>query len=287
MWNKFKSYFQIVIKRLNRPDAEEVDGAVDEERRGDYAVPRSRKIDLLLKTCAFLAACGLWFYVVSTTATSEERGFELVPVVCKNEASLRSEHGLIIQSISIDTLNVTVMGNRQTVRDLTSNDVKAYVNLSEIDKAGEHDLPIYFDLPSGVTVVSQTVSRVLVNVDSPSTRVMELSENELQLRGWSLGDGCFFGKKELNRTTLTLEGPTLALNKVASVELRSDIIGSAQNSFTVTATPYLLDEDGNPISDDSITIKERALIEVHVEVLNPKKCRWSWKVSMANSLRVY
>lgn len=266
MWNKIKSYFNSMMKPAADQTAEG-----DEERRGNYAVPRSRKVDLLLKICAFLAAFGLWFYVVSTTDTSEERGFELVPVVCKNEASLRTEQGLIVQSISIDTLNVTLMGNRQSIRSLTSNDVKAYVNLSEINSAGEHTLPIYFDLPSGITVVSQTVSAVLVNVDSPATRVMELSADQLQLRGWSLGDGCFFGKKQLNVDSITLEGPTLALNKVASVELRSDIIGSAQSSFTVTATPYLLDEEGNPITDESITIQEKSLIEARVEVLKSKE----------------
>ncbi len=264
MWNKIKSYF--TSKQIAEVDYE---GA--EENHGHYAVKRSRKIDLLLKIGAFLAAFGLWFYVVSTTATIEERSFELIPVVCKNDASLRAELGLIVQSISIDTLNVTLAGNRQAVRDLTSNQVKAYVNLSEIKSAGEHTLQIYFDLPSGITVASQNVTQVLVNVDSPSTRELKLSADQLQLRGWSLGDGCFFGEKKLSLSTLTLEGPTLALNKVAGVELRSDIIGSAQSSFTVTATPYLLDADGNPITDESITIREKAAIEAHVEVLKSKK----------------
>lgn len=255
MWNKIKSYF------ITEPN----------QQSGDYAVPRSRKIDLLLKICAFLAAFGLWFYVVSTSVTVEERSFELIPVSLKNEGSLRGELGLIVQSMSIDTMNVTLTGSRQAVRNLTSAEVKAYVNLSEIQSAGEHTLQIYFDLPSGITVASQNVSTVLVNVDSPSTMTLDLSVDQLQLRGWSLGDGCFFGEKKLSMDTLTLEGPTLSLEKVKGVELRSDIIGSAQNSFTVTATPYLLDEDGNPIVDESITIREKAAIEAHVEVLKSKE----------------
>lgn len=265
MWKKIKSYF------TSKPDPKATQELNEEERRGDYAVVRSRKTDMLVKVLSFLAAFVLWFYVVSTTSTSEERSFELVPVVCKNDTSLRAEHGLIVQSISIDTLNVTLMGNRQSVRALTADQVKAYVNLSEISTAGEHTLPIYFDLPSGITVVSQTVSRVLINVDSPATKVMKLSSDQLQLRGWSLGDGCFFGEKKLSVESLTLEGPTLALNKVAGIELRSDIIGSAQSNFTVTATPYLLDAEGNPITDSSITIREKAPVEAHVEVLKSKE----------------
>lgn len=265
MWNRIKAYFTAKPKPEVTPELNE------EERRGDYTVVRSRKIDALLKIVSFLAAFGLWFYVVSTTSTSEERSFELVPVVCKNDSTLRAEYGLIVQSISIDTLNVTLMGNRQSVRSLTSEQVKAYVNLSEINTAGEHTLPIYFDLPSGITVVSQTISQVLVNVDSPSTRVMQLSSGQLQLRGWSLGEGCFFGEKKLSVDHLTLEGPTLALNKVESIELRSEIIGSAQSNFTVTAVPYLLDDDGNTITDSSITIQEKAPVEAYVEVLKSKE----------------
>ena len=263
MWNKIKSYF--TLKNLLSVSSAE------EESDGNYVVKKNKKMDLALKICAVLAAFGVWYYVTSTTATVEERSFELIPVTCKNDASLRAEQGLIVQSMSIDTLNVTLTGNRQALRNLSSGEVKAYVNLNEIKSAGEHTLQIYFDLPSGIAVASQNVTQVLVNVDSPSTRQFKLTADQLKLRGWSLSDGCFFGKQELNLSAITLEGPMLSLEKVKSIELRSDIIGSAQSSFTVTASPILLDADGNPIDDDKITIREKATIEAHVEVLKTKK----------------
>lgn len=265
MWNKFKSLFA-----FQTHEAVPGEEAVPENSHGDYAVRRNRKFDVLARCLAIVAAVLLWIYVVNTTTTSEERVFSLVPVEYKNEATLRAEHGLMVQSINIDTLNVTLMGSKQDVRAITADQVKAYVNLSEITEAGEHSLNVYVDVPSGITMVSQTVAQVLVSVDAPSSRVVTLTSDDLLLRGWSLAENCTFGNISLSTDELTLEGPALALQKVKRVELRSDVIGSAQGSFTVTATPYLLDAEGNEIQDNRISIRNQASVQAHVEVLKSK-----------------
>ena len=99
------------------------------------ADPQKRNFEIFAKVMAVLVALGLWIYVVSTNTTSEERDFSLVAVTCQGEDALRTQHGLIVQSISIDTLNISVMGSRQQVRALTADQVKAYVSLSDIKTA--------------------------------------------------------------------------------------------------------------------------------------------------------
>ncbi|MBQ8383058.1 MAG: hypothetical protein IJX47_07645 [Clostridia bacterium] len=261
MWNKIKAFFS-----GNPVPAEE--GA--DNRHVDYTVQKNRKFDMFARILAVLAALVLWIYVVSTTTVSEEEDFSLIPVVCNGEESLRSEYGLVVQSISIDTLNVRLMGNRQDLREITAEQVKAYVSLAEIDAAGEYELKVYVDVPSGITVVSQSVSQVVVEVDRTAQKQMSVTESNISLQGWTLSEGCFFGETSLNINTLTVEGPTLSLQKVAGVELRSDVIGSANESFTVTATPHLLDSKGNIITDSSLTIRETGQIKISVEVLKSK-----------------
>lgn len=260
MWKKIRSFFS---------GGSAGEGA-DNTRHGDYTVRKNRKFDMIARVLAVLAALVLWIYVVSTTTVSEERDFSLIPVVCNGEETLRSEHGLVVQSISIDTLNARLMGNRQELRGVTADQVKAYISLAGIDKAGEYELKVYVDVPSGITLVSQTVSQVVVVVDRVSTKHLPVTSENLALRSWTLEDGCFFGQSKLNVTTLTLEGPTLALRKVASVELRSDPIGSVEKGFTVSVTPYLKDSEGNVINDSSLTIRETGKIEARVEVLKSK-----------------
>lgn len=261
MWNKIKAFF--------------AGGSVPAEEGGDnrhvdYTVQKNRKFDMVARILAVLAALLLWTYVVSTTTVSEEQDFSLIPVVCNGEESMRSEYGLVVQAISIDTLNVRLMGNRQDLRAVTAEQVKAYVSLAEIDAAGEYELKVYVDVPSGITVVSQSVSQVVVEVDRTAQKKITVSEENLSLRGWTLSDGCFFGDTALSVDTLTVEGPTMSLQKVAGVELRSDVIGDANGSFTVTATPYLLDSKGNIITDSALTIREAGQIKISVEVLKSK-----------------
>lgn len=269
MWKKFKSLF--ISKSKTEPEPVTVEDTADQQHSGDYAVKRSRTFDMLARILAVLAALILWVYVVNTTTTSEQREFSLIPITCKNDAALRAEYGLIVQSMSIDTLNITLMGNKQDIRSLTADQVKVYISLSDINAAGEYLRTVYVDVPSGITLVTQTVNQVLVSVDRPSTEVVPLTPDNLSLRGWSLPDGCYFGKVELNSDHLTLEGPTLALEKVSKIELRSDMIGTADSSFTVTVSPYLLDADGNEITDSSINIREKVVVEASVEVLKSKQ----------------
>lgn len=264
MWNKFKAFF------FAPPEEEQAVAAEAVHGEGHPDDPQKRRFEIFAKVMAVLVALVLWVYVVSTTTTSEERDFSLVTVTCQGEDALRTDHGLIVQSISIDTLNVTVMGSRQEVRALTADQVKAYVSLSDIETADEYQRTVYVDVPSGITVVSQSVQQVVVSVDSPSSQEFPITTEHLSLRGWSLADGCFFGTTSLNIDKLTLEGPTRALEKVAEVQLRTDVIGAATGTFTVTATPYLLDAEGNVLTDARITIREKNLVEATVEVLKSK-----------------
>ncbi|MBO5778533.1 MAG: hypothetical protein J6R82_03095 [Clostridia bacterium] len=264
MWNKLKAFFWA-------PAEEEQAIATGEVQGAEVPVdPQKRRFDIFAKVMAVLVALGLWAYVVSTNTTFEERDFSLVAVTCQGEDALRTQHGLIVQSISIDTLNITVMGSRQQVRALTADQVKAYVSLSDIQTADEYQRTVYVDVPSGITVVSQSVQQVVVSVDSPAVREYPITSVNLSMRGWSLAEGCFFGETSLNIDKLTLEGPTRALEKVANIQLRTDVIGAATGTFTVTATPYLLDGEGNVLTDNRITIQEKNLVEARIEVLKSK-----------------
>ena len=263
MWNKIKTFF------FAPPEEEQV-VEVNEQGEQKAVDPQKRGFELFAKILAVLVALGLWVYVVSTNTTSEERDFNLVAVTCQGEDALRTQRGLIVQSISIDTLNVTVMGSRQQVRALTADQVKAYVSLSDIQTADEYQRTVYIDVPSGITVVSQSVQQVVVSVDSPTVKEFPITTDNLSLRGWSLAEGCFFGSTELNIDKLTLEGPTRALEKVADIQLRTDVIGAADGTFSVTATPYLLDAEGNVLTDNRINIQEKNQVEARIEVLKSK-----------------
>lgn len=260
----FKKFWQ---GKNNTPEQPESDHG------GDYAVRRSKQIYVAARILAVVGAVLLWIYVASTNTVTEERDFSLVPITYREENVLKSDYGLIVQSINIDTLNVKLMGNRTDVRALTASDVKAYVNLGGITRAGEYELDVYVDVPSGTTCVSQTVDKVAVSVDMPSTKTMPLSPEKVVISGWSLDKDCFFGEITLNTEQIILEGPTLELEKVADVEVRTDVIGSADASFTATASVHFLDSEGAEIVGSGVSVRGGNHLRVSVEVLKTVKVK--------------
>lgn len=245
----------------------------ENDHGGDYAVKRSKRTDLIARILAILAALLLWAYVTTTNSTTEERNFSLVPVTYREESILKNEYGLIVQSINIDTLNVTLMGNKTDVRQLTASDVKAYVNLGSITRAGEYELDVYVDVPSGTTCVAQTVDKVMVSVDKPATKTLPLSSDNVVLSGWSLDKDCFFGDITLNAEAIIIEGPTLELEKVADVELRTDVIGNASDSFSATVTAHFMDAEGDEIVGSGVSVQGGNHLRVSVEVLKTAKVK--------------
>lgn len=242
-----------------------------ENGHSDYAVKKSKRTYLIARILAFFAAFLLWIYVASTNTTTDEQDFNLVPITYREESMLKSEYGLIVQSISIDTLNVTLMGNKTDVRAISTSDVKAYVNLGTITKAGEYELEVYVDAPSGTTCVAQTVDRVVVNVDKPAYRTIALTPDNIVLSGWSLEKDCFFGDITVNTNEIVLEGPTLELEKVEDIELRTDVIGNASSSFVATASVHFLDSDGDELVGSGVSVQGEDRLQVSVEVLKTIK----------------
>lgn len=253
---------------------------------GDYAVKKSKRTDMIARILAILAAVMLWVYVSTTDSTTEERNFSLVPVTYREESILKNEYGLIVQSINIDTLNVTLMGNKNDVRSIGASDVKAYVNLGSITEAGEYTLDVYVDVPSGTTCVAQTVDKVVVSVDKPSTKILPLSADKIELEGWVLDGDCFFGNMTLNADQIVLEGPTLELEEIADVIVRTDMIGNASSSFHAMASVHFLDSDGNEIVNSGVSVRNgnesASRLQVSVQVL--KKAKVELKLEGKNGI---
>lgn len=245
----------------------------EQNHAGDYAVKRNKSIYMVARILAFLAAFLLWVYVASSSGTTEEQDFNLIPITYHDETNLKNQYGLIVQSISIDTVNVTLMGNKTDVRSISASDVKAYVSLGDVNEAGEHELSVIVDVPSGITCVAQTVDKVVVSVDKPSTKTLPLSADKVKLSGWSLAKDCKFGEITVDKQEIVLEGPTLALEKVADVELHTDMIGSANGSFTASASVHLIDAKGDELFDSGVTVRGGNQLQVSVEVLKTVKVK--------------
>ena len=245
--------------------------AENEGEYGDYKVKRNKTLDNIMLIVSLLAALALWIYVYNSTNTTDEKTFNLVSIEKKNADALFEDYDLVVQSMNIDTLNVSVMGSKDAMSKLDISDIKAYINLSGINEANEYTLDVLVDVPEGITCVSQTVYRVEVRVDRSTSKEFTIDSSNVMLKEWSLEQGYELGNLSTNITKVTLEGSSTDISKVASVGVMTGAVGNIKNNMTANCQIVLLDASGNQIELPGIHVKtDKPSIEAKIEVLKRK-----------------
>ena len=257
-----------LFKRKKNDNAPE---AVYEEEKGDYSVKNNKILNRVMMVVSLLAAFALWFYVYASTQTTDELTFNLINIGERYADTLRSDYDLVVQSLNIDTVNVTIMGSRSEINSISSTDVKAYINLRDITEAGEYALDVIVDVPEGVTVVSQTVSQVIVSVDRSTEKTYEVDGDSVILYGWALEEGYSFGKTTTNVTSVLLKGAEKNIGQISGVGLRTSALGSVSGSMSSMCDVVLLDSQGNIIDQPGVQIiPDRENVTAYIEVLKEK-----------------
>ena len=116
-----------------------------------------------------------------------------------------------------------------------------------IEQPGEYKLSVMITTPDNTTLTSQTVETVIVRVDSPSEESYPISADSVELVGWSLDSGCYFAAPTVSATKVTVYGPTLEIDTIDKVKIRTSSIGKASDKMTVAAEVVLLDKYGDTV----------------------------------------
>lgn len=226
--------------------------AVEKSRSGVTGTRKKRT--WILWIVSFILAFTFWLYATGLNNVSVEETFDLIEI--EYDSTAIRPHGLVVQSISIDTVNVTIMGSQRDMKNVLNTDIKASVSLDSITQPGVyHDLPVNITTPDKTTLISQTVEKVTVKVDKSSEKVFRIDSDLVKPSGFTLKAGCQFGKSTVNATKATVTGPTLELDMVKGIEIRTSSIGNASDGQTVAAEVVLLDEYGEEINTKNLSVK--------------------------------
>jgi hypothetical protein len=85
----------------------------------------------------------LWFYVQVTVNPVETKVYT-IPLTVRSSAVLE-ENGLAVVSAP-ESVGITVMARRKSLTDLPTEAITAYVDMSGIDAAGSHALPVHVEI---------------------------------------------------------------------------------------------------------------------------------------------
>lgn len=197
----------------------------------------------------------IWVYYGSNYGTEMTRTFSGVEVTYVGRDALRDSQSLVISSEETKTVTVTLTGSRREISKLTSDSLKAVVNLSTVASAGYRAMSYTISYPTSVNTANiretnklpQTVG---LQISKLMTRIVDF---KCRFDG-TMADGYTldFSDITFDPAYITLMGPEEELNQIDSafVVLDRDNVSA---SFTAAANYNFVNADGETLDFDDIT----------------------------------
>lgn len=227
---------------------------------------------LLLFALSLVTAFLIWAYYTSNYGKEIERTFYGVEVIYSGESALRDSLNLVISQEETTSVNLTLTGSRREIAKLTSADIKAVVNLSNVTREGYRTMSYTPSFPSSVNTAS-----IQVTGQSPQTvglYISRLATKVVEFKGVFEGtvqDGYAVesSRMSFDPASVTLIGPAEELEQIdhAQVVISRDEVFS---SFTATANYTLVNKDGEVLEFDDVQ-KDAETVMVTVPISMKKE----------------
>ena len=215
-----------------------------------------------------LIAFGLWLYVITSVSPGSEDTYDDVPVILSGETVLQ-ERGLMITSVSSDTVTLKLSGNRSDLAQVNRGNITVKADLSKIYEPGSQlqlSTSVSFpgNLPSNAFVIeSKNPGYLYVNVERRVTKEVPV---EIQWIG-SAPEGYLSDRENstLDYTSVSVTGPESVTDRIEKAVIQADLTDqreSISQSFRYT----LCDGEGNPVDAELITTNvEEVRLDVRIQ----------------------
>lgn len=208
---------------------------------------------ILWAAVSLLLALLVWVYYVSNYGEQITKTFSGVEVVFSGEATMRDQLSLIITQQDVTSVSVTIMGSKRDILRLTSADIKATVDLSNVTLTGYRSMSYKLTYPSDIDSADITITKR--SPESVNIVVSKLATKVVELKGRFEGttaEGYVPGAITFSPVSITLTGPEENLSQVsyALVVLDRDDVSAA---FTTEANFTLVDAEGNELHFTDVT----------------------------------
>lgn len=215
------------------------------------------KTDRWAFAVCFVMAVVVWLYVMSTNDTGYEKEVSSVVVDIEGISSLNSQNMSIINGFD-NLVTIKLKGKRADIGALTAEDLRVYIDVSQVTETGRLTLPVNIELPKNSSLVSIEPSQVNVSVDVNSS-----VEVDLKVKMDYVLDASYKLSEPLpDHKTVVVSGPASVLEtiKYAAVTFNPGVI---EKSLNLVGTVYLYDEYDKVINNPYLKCN---VSEVTVEV---------------------
>lgn len=221
---------------------------------------------------SFVGACLLWGYVVTYEYTEIKVEIRDIEVQLLGETTL-NDRGLILESGSLQTVDLTIKGKRSDISKLRNADVMVTASLNNIYEEGERELEYEVSFPGNLRD-----GAIEIEKRNPATIKVSVSkklEKDIPVEPVIKGDvpGGYvidMDNKKLSHETIHISGPEKWVNQIAKATVEVDMTGRTE-SFSDTIKPVLCDKNGNRIEGDlQAVVVSHSKVTLDIPVLKRK-----------------
>lgn len=214
----------------------------------------------------------LWLYVVSTVSDEVTRTFTGVRVELVGENVLKDSKGLVVTDLSSSTVAINVSGPRRIVSAISSDDIKAQIDVSKLSQSSYASMQYSISYPSGTDVSGLTVSRKIP--ETVNFIVSRLTEKEIPVRGsfdGSTAEGYTAEAPVFEPATIVVSGPENLLGNVsyAWVTFASE---NVESTYSEETNFVLMNESNQKIDSEGLSCSTD-VIKATLPILEVKDIR--------------
>ena len=240
---------------------------------------KNAPLKLISLLCAFL----VWLAVVNVANPIQTKSIE-VPVNITNEEVLESSN-LTYEIEGKSTVTILVSARARDIYRFTSEDFKAYADLSELYSV-TGAVPVTVEVLDDEQYLTSNGEGVKYEVKAPGT--VHIKTEELQTKRFALvyhvtgtpaGDKDYLpGKVKLTPNYAYVRGPVSQIGQISSVGVEIDIDGK-DSDLSGTAVPKFYDANDNELTLSSAVTILGGDISYELTMLKVKKLALDFQVS--------
>jgi len=220
-----------------------------------------------IKLIALLLALVSWFLICEYVDPETDKPVSNIRITAQYEGSVPEKEGLGIMTAIDETVSIRVSGSRDTIALMDYEKITATVDMSNVTKSGEYDLPVRINLGSqNLKLVSQSVETVKVRFDT--NKVANIKIN-VDVSG-GVPEGYIREEATMLNNFVTVTGPAAIVDTIVSAEvkLHQDIF---PETSTLTCEYTFVDQNGNEVPKTFLLIEDdMKTVSVTVPVVKEK-----------------
>ena len=219
-----------------------------------------------------IVAFALWMYVEINENKVQEYIFRDIEIVRLNE-ELLNDRGLLVSSITPETVNLTLECPRSVASKLTSSTLSVSIDLSPISSRGNTTREFDINFPSDVdqtliSIVNRSVNRISLYIDKMQSRPVPVV---VSYTGGTAED-FIQDPLEYGPQTITVSGPAEAVSSVGTARVNI-IRENLTSTYTDDLHFILYDVNGDELDQlilDQLTVSDET-IRVTVPIREKKE----------------